>query len=679
MSTHKHPVHPIYIEPEDELTVVIERIQQAPPGRIHLIVPERLSLFQSLLNLKLLAKSATAQQTLIIVSTDPIVQNLAQKLDIPFQETRDSTPEETRTPSPSPEQLPEPVPPAGNWWGTPLPPQHSSTSKTPFFSEEKKTASPSTPSIDEKDEDHVPEKIIENKDHEQTPPTEHHQHEKLKKNPPPDEDDKNHKQQHTKQKHPLGNLFSPLAKENEESGESSRNNFTDDSVDDSVDDKKETSEEIYNHDLEDSPDTLEQKVFVEHISSSSKPWWEDTITGFRHGLHTASTTAIQFFTTSRFVVIGVLGVLLLILASLVLFVPRATITLYPETIAHDREFAIQALEGIDEINYALKQIPATFVEVEEEGSAKAPTTAEKQIGTKATGTISIRNKRSTVELKAGTTITSTRGEGVQFRLSESVTVPGARIGDLGQTIQGWKNDVPVEAVAVGEQGNIQASSFTIAGYEKDNLVTGESSKAFSGGTSRTVKVVAPEDRDKLLQQLNAEVSSKAHNALRSKLAQEWTIPEDTIKTETVEENWSADIGQEAKEVELRLKVRTVGLALRPQDMETLIQRQFTETVPPQFTVIEKSKDWGYEFTAPNYPLKAIDFTGWISTQIVPAYNEKELRKRLFLKSPADVEAVFAQEVPEMQFQQPPAISIWPAAFGRFPILPLNITIEMSEE
>jgi hypothetical protein len=77
-------VNKLYVEPNDEITTVIERLKAAESDTVALIAPKGATLLQSVVNLKLARKAAQdAGKSIVIVTTDTIGKNLSVQLGIP--------------------------------------------------------------------------------------------------------------------------------------------------------------------------------------------------------------------------------------------------------------------------------------------------------------------------------------------------------------------------------------------------------------------------------------------------------------------------------------------------------------------------------------------------------------------------------------------------------------------
>ncbi|HOX40773.1 MAG TPA: hypothetical protein PK263_01100 [bacterium] len=73
----------IYLESDDEITRVIERVREATTRGVVLVLPRGASLAQSMINLKLLKKSAEANDKVVLfVTKDQVTENLAAQIGL---------------------------------------------------------------------------------------------------------------------------------------------------------------------------------------------------------------------------------------------------------------------------------------------------------------------------------------------------------------------------------------------------------------------------------------------------------------------------------------------------------------------------------------------------------------------------------------------------------------------
>lgn len=98
----------LYLEPDEEITSVIDKIKNAHSSKLGLVVPRDATLLQSVVNLKLLSKEATSLgKEIAIVTTDRIGRNLAAQVGIPvFNSIEEQKPIfQPQPPKPSPEEI----------------------------------------------------------------------------------------------------------------------------------------------------------------------------------------------------------------------------------------------------------------------------------------------------------------------------------------------------------------------------------------------------------------------------------------------------------------------------------------------------------------------------------------------------------------------------------------------
>ncbi|MBR3322397.1 hypothetical protein IKG05_02020 [Candidatus Saccharibacteria bacterium] len=83
----------IYIEPEDDITDIIAKIEKAKEKIVALVPPKKAGVFRSLVNIKLIAKAgATAEKSVVLVTVDPSITKLAATTKLPVAKNLQSAP-----------------------------------------------------------------------------------------------------------------------------------------------------------------------------------------------------------------------------------------------------------------------------------------------------------------------------------------------------------------------------------------------------------------------------------------------------------------------------------------------------------------------------------------------------------------------------------------------------------
>ncbi|MCL2444953.1 hypothetical protein FWD07_02430 [Candidatus Saccharibacteria bacterium] len=84
----------VYIDVEDDITDVVSKVKVSKEAIVALIPPKRIGMLQSVVNLKLLARTAkTMKKRVVIISNNPALEPLAAVAQIPIAKTLQSRPE----------------------------------------------------------------------------------------------------------------------------------------------------------------------------------------------------------------------------------------------------------------------------------------------------------------------------------------------------------------------------------------------------------------------------------------------------------------------------------------------------------------------------------------------------------------------------------------------------------
>ena len=83
----------IYIEPDDDITDIITKIEGSKEKIVALVPPKKAGVFRSVVNIKLIAKSGkTAEKTIVLVTTDPSIVKLAAATRLPVTKNLQTPP-----------------------------------------------------------------------------------------------------------------------------------------------------------------------------------------------------------------------------------------------------------------------------------------------------------------------------------------------------------------------------------------------------------------------------------------------------------------------------------------------------------------------------------------------------------------------------------------------------------
>jgi hypothetical protein len=85
--------HTLYIDAEDEITGIIDKVVSSKSSIIAVVLPKHASVFQSIVNMKLLKKAATqSKKNIVLITSDPSVMPIASTVGLLVSKTPSSKP-----------------------------------------------------------------------------------------------------------------------------------------------------------------------------------------------------------------------------------------------------------------------------------------------------------------------------------------------------------------------------------------------------------------------------------------------------------------------------------------------------------------------------------------------------------------------------------------------------------
>lgn len=220
------------------------------------------------------------------------------------------------------------------------------------------------------------------------------------------------------------------------------------------------------------------------------------------------------------------------------------------------------------------------------------TSGKKIIGEKAGGEVVIFNSTSQEkEFEKGTILET--GGGVKFVLGNNVKVASASQTLTGEgnllTITG-KAKGKITAVEIGPSGNIKKNEkLKIVGLSSD-LFFALPTEDLTGGSQQEIQTVSKDDMKKLKEDLLSKIKKEGSLAIKEKIKNDQLI-DNLTKVEIVEEKFSKELGEEAKNLRLKIKAKTQFFTFnRPQARETIL-KILKESIDPNYQLSEKSLEF----------------------------------------------------------------------------------------
>lgn len=576
---------PLYLEPDEEITSVIEKVSALSDREIALVGPKNSALFQSLINLKLLAKEAKKlDKELVIIGSNKTSLRLAEQVGLKAFASLGAV---SDVPAPSP----------------------------------KKAADAPTTDIEE-----VVDGVKVNRYQppvggeiapapiEAVPPTE-----------PTDEVATALKEQPQDEPVP----FTPIP----------------------LGDAPAAPEAV----------TLDAEVATTDIDTptQSKNESEALPAIVSRGYHTHT----EFVVPWRSIIAA--GILLLVaFVLMIFFLPRAKVTVNFPATPVDQVVTLAANTKGDNSESAL---PANLLVSQQETNKTIAATGKKDIGAKASGTVTVKNceDSSPHAIAAGTKLTASSKS---FITNSAVTIPAGSFSNGGQTCNSTTVSVGITASEAGDGSNLSGASFVMTGLSGRFTTTGTT----SGGSSKQVTVLSQEDVDKAVSEAKTQATEAGTAELMTKAEQQTLLDNATWQT-VLSQTVDKKVGDQVEAATLKYVAELSALVFDQATADEKIRQTVSKDISAaQELVIPKDKATILIFKTYNTDKSILTFEAAVHGYIVTKINKTEIAAAVKNKSQRQAEAILADRFNATRSEIIVTPSWW---FGRLPLLAAAINVE----
>jgi hypothetical protein len=244
--------------------------------------------------------------------------------------------------------------------------------------------------------------------------------------------------------------------------------------------------------------------------------------------------------------------------------PHATVTINAKTAAINIDQTLTLNPSLAATKAADLQFKAASQQIKKSVSADFAATGTKDVGTNASGTVTITNSydSDSKTVPSGTTFTSANG--LKFASTAAVTIPGATVS--GGSIHAGSAQVTVQASAIGGDYNVAAQGYSIAGY--DSLTAAGS--AMSGGDKQIVTVVSQADVDKAKTQLAQQDANAVKTQLKAQFTGDYVVVDESFTAVQGAPSSSPNVSEQAKQAKLTVETTYTLLGLARADINDLL-------------------------------------------------------------------------------------------------------------
>ncbi|MCA9365084.1 MAG: hypothetical protein KC736_04280 [Candidatus Moranbacteria bacterium] len=568
----------LYVENDEEITSIIERIRQTPESSVCLIVPPMALVLQSVVNLRLLLREAQkANKKISVATSDEDGARIVEKAGI---EIKSFTNEEDDK-----EDL--------NQEGTQRLSIEINKEHLQKKGETQKTRDIGSPSFfaREENEDDTEEIIQENKDRVEEKNTQERSCNTINIQ----KDKVQIKQNMQQQERPLTRTL-PERKERIDTRNMERIPQKNDTLlnkelisrTPSMEDirkkktinfnvglKKEKERETPARIDDFSPE--KEKALKEFFEDKKRTDIQKNTNPYnkkRDGKETIKTNTVQ--KKSSVWNIAIVTTILIILAggAFLITQKRATVAV----VTQPKEINVTTPLSADTANEITAPIiKAHVIEVSAKATGEAQTTGEKNISDKkARGSVIIYNEYSQEAQPLVATTRLLTEDGKLFRLVETVSVPGIKI--VNEQKQPGAIEVEVIADQSGKEFNVGPGTFSIPGLDgtqREEKIYAKSTRPMIGGgeESGTIKTVSEKDIESAKENAEKELQEALISEASQKINSDETLIKETITLMVTEENTTPSREVIAQKVEHTISASAKFFVIQSNDITKIIEQK----------------------------------------------------------------------------------------------------------
>ena len=281
-------------------------------------------------------------------------------------------------------------------------------------------------------------------------------------------------------------------------------------------------------------------------------------------------------TWKYFMTFAVFAVLVILGAVGYLFLPKATVTVFTKNKIQSVDTQIDGNKDVATVDLEKEIVPVKVISVTDEISRTYKSGGKKSISNqKARGTITIYNEFSSNPQSLVATTRFASPDNKIFRLATGVTVPGME--KVGVETKSGAIEAEVVADEAGEDYNIEATSFTIPGFQNSGSdkyakIYAKSFKVMTGGGqgSQEAGVITDTDIDsakvKIVQELKSQIMQKLKNSVEA----DYVLLDDASNIDSSNYTLSKSSGDVADDFVITAKSSASAIVFKKIDVENVV-------------------------------------------------------------------------------------------------------------
>ncbi|MFA6159520.1 MAG: hypothetical protein WC678_00325 [Parcubacteria group bacterium] len=345
-----------------------------------------------------------------------------------------------------------------------------------------------------------------------------------------------------------------------------------------------------------------------------------------------------------FLIFGLISSLAVLAIIAYLFLPKATLKISAKTKTQSVDSNITGSTTAVSADFEKEIIPAKILSVENSVSESFKATGDKSVSNqKARGKITIYNEYNSSPQPLVATTRFLSGNGKIFRLISGVTIPGMETSG-GETKPGTV-EAQVIADEAGESFNIAPDKFTIPGFEgsgaeKYAKFYAKSEEAMSGGGSgnQTANYITDSDiaeaKTKTLAKFNEEVKNK----IKESAGEEVVILDDAVLGEEPVYKLSNSSGDVADSFQITIQNKVKVIVVAEKDLNDMVMKILSKTTDGKVSIDDNSIKLNFGKSSVNFDAGTIDIKFHAVGEIVPNLNLEIMKKEILGKNNEELTA-----------------------------------------
>ena len=354
-----------------------------------------------------------------------------------------------------------------------------------------------------------------------------------------------------------------------------------------------------------------------------------------------------------------------VLAIGALLFPSADVRLPARNQWEEHTILVQANAQVTQVHVS-GLVPARKVVTNVEKRATLPASGIAYIpNTYATGEVVFTNLTvHSITIPKNTILSTDEENPIRFATDVAVIVPGGLEEEAA---------VKITALKPGAEGNQQAGEIVTISSSLGADLKVTNPAATTGGTDMAIPAPTANDRETLAQTVTEELEAIALDLIREEISTEDVLLSVTPNIEEIElQRYSPLPGQPGDKLELTMRIQFSALVVSHDDLLQLGQKMMSARQSDAFTPIPET------LSVENLTAPIILDDGesqWrlqVRWQNKMVWNTPEITRRLLGQPPSQAKEQLAKEY---NFDQPPAISLYPEWWPWLPFLPFRINVE----